>query len=496
MTATPLPRNKATMLHGWLLRAELQKIAQARLERGEPIDWTKWCWIAAATMDAIQPGRERVLMMPSGHAYGGRYYRTWAQCQPRGFLCDGKHRLALTLDEVPDAILRAARAACERAGKRRFRIFMKGSTIARLLGVTSAERKRLGLRLIGSVDADKPKLKGAAMDRKKERDRLRDERKRREAGARPRGESLAQQARDMGISPATLRKRMQRERERVTVDVTLSSPLYSAENVTLSSPSYETENTFEKQSVNAYEMQHVTLSSPHKYTEGISLATVESAPHGSEQPMASDGAEAPAPLKARGALPDDRDIYAVAVPQFDGAVDLDEAPAPIPIDDQSPFDGPATYDERCYRSVLPAENEYADRDEAPPPRGATPRAPLPPRPDLPESIPGRNLIQALGPELGHLVHLKAHSCASAMLKARSPFDSAEGNAARMGKVWHHAYVNLRRELIRRGATFQQCLIAGSGMAAITSRETADAARYGSFQAAAVVGNVAACTMAN
>jgi hypothetical protein len=253
------------MLYGWILRAELQKLLPSFLERGG--DPYPWAYCAATTLDAIAPGRNRVLFMPSGHAYRGKYFRTWAECTPQNILCEGKNRLALTLDEVPSAILRAAEAACKAAGKRRFHIFLKGSTIARMLGVTQAERERLGLRLIGAIDT------GTQMDaaeKKRERDRRRDECKRREAGAKPRSETAAEQARQEGISPATLRKRKQRERERQAQHVTFSSPLNAGPNVTHSSPLHEAENTILNQVDKEREMKHVTLSSPHKYYEVIS----------------------------------------------------------------------------------------------------------------------------------------------------------------------------------------------------------------------------------
>lgn len=265
---SPLPRSPSTMRHGWLLRGELQRLAASRRERGEPIDWTQWCYIAAATLDAIRPGRDRIVMMASGCPYAGRYFRTWAECLPQNLLCEGRNRLALTLEEVPDDILRAAEAACKTVGKRRHRTFLKGSTIGRLLGVTSPERQRLGLRIIIAMDDD-ISIKRAAVERKRERDRLRDERKRRAAGAKPRGETIAEQAKKLGISRAALVKRRQRESQNVHT----SSPLDEAENVHNSSPLHEPSKMIENQSDSAIEATHVHSSSRDKYYVVVSSVT-------------------------------------------------------------------------------------------------------------------------------------------------------------------------------------------------------------------------------
>ncbi len=69
---------------------------------------------------------------------------------------------------------------------------LKADAIARLIGVTLAERTRLGLCTIGACDVDRKDRRKLARERKREQDRKRQSRKRTAAGRKPRDQFLAE----------------------------------------------------------------------------------------------------------------------------------------------------------------------------------------------------------------------------------------------------------------------------------------------------------------
>lgn len=273
-TTPPLPRTGPNMRHGWLVRGELQRLAKARLESGAALDWSVWGYCIGCTLDAVEAGRNRIPTMPNGHAYGGNYFKTWAAATAFASLVAGGNAVAASLDEVPDGILAAVEKGCQRARARRHHRFLKGATIGRLLAVTDAERLAGDIRIIHAASATE---KGSpVLDRKRERDRLRDAAKRRAAGAKPRSETIAAEARRMGISPKALQKKRQRERAKTThvsnsspvaepQNVSNSSPLVDVSDVSNSSPLVETENGVGNHIVMSDETTHVSNSSLHIY---------------------------------------------------------------------------------------------------------------------------------------------------------------------------------------------------------------------------------------
>lgn len=453
----PLPRTREAKRYGWLIKAEGQKVLKSRLKRGEPIDLYQAAYCIAVAIDAVAPGRDRLVMMDNGHAYGGVYWQSWGECSPFNVLCTGANRLALSLHEVPDDLLRATERACKDARARLRHKFHKGKTIGRLLGVTSEERKRLGLRIIGAVDADKSKLKEAAVEKKREHDRIRAETKRRDAGAKARKESIAEKARELGISPGAMRVRLHRERLKCNGFVAKYEGVACNGFVA----PIETSEAIEETRDCGANSAHVTVSSRHKYCETISLAAHDH-PSGETQPAGNaDGNPVPAALES--AAPD--------------------APAAEP-----PTTPPETIAITADGERPEETADAGGRAEAPPPAIASPgkrrytfgpnprRQPLPPQPDMPEGVPGRNLLQEIGVDLGAFVIRRSHEAAALMLKSCDPIASPEDNVAAMVLVWEKSWSLLRRELIRDGADFRTCIIAQRGMAAITHRETSARSR--------------------
>jgi len=87
----------------------------------------------------------------------------------------------------------------------------RADQVAKMLGVTFAERQALDLRTIGACDVDRKERARIAAESRRERDRERDERRRRKAGAKPRAkflaESVAAEARRLGVSRQAIYKR-------------------------------------------------------------------------------------------------------------------------------------------------------------------------------------------------------------------------------------------------------------------------------------------------
>ncbi|MGJ0506164.1 MAG: hypothetical protein ACR652_03330 [Methylocystis sp.] len=224
-------------------------------------------------------------------------------------------------------------------------------------------------------------------------------------------DTLAEQARAMGISPATLRKRLQRERQRQQ----------QAEPVTLS------------------------RAEPQR-AEPVTLETSETpAPLFLTDPDVAKSAVAGAPAGAR--------------------------PAPAASSSEKG---------RGSRYIIGPAGQ---------------RPPLPPQPHMPASIPGRNILQAIGVENGALVIRLAHEAALIMLRARDLDGDPADNALRMIAVWEEQRRAMRRELVSRGASFVDCLHATAAFAAITERETAEASRYSAPAPVAFKGHAAAQPMA-
>jgi hypothetical protein len=374
-------------------------------------------------------------------------------------------------------------------------VLMDGASLGRAVGLTHELRDELKVWLIWPAGATADDLaarrlvraeRSANRETEKERDRMRKDKTRRSAGKMTRAEYLARAAlireacATAEISRDTFDRRPPSERERLLDAVRKvraeSAPVPSAESATA-------------------------------FAESVSGETINIDAGVSEQLSANLAADAGAPLKARHAdePADIADIYETDEALFDDLPPIGEAPEPIPMTSAEAFAGPASYDERLPvmlgdapdSIIVPAAaeapkpspaisahpfamaNEYRDREDMPAPRGAQPRPPLPPHPDMPVAVPGRNLLEALGVELGALVIQRAHEAVPRMLAARDGRCSAADNCLRMASVWEVEWRSLRREMVSRGATFAQCTVAQHGLAAITSRETRDASRYSS-----------------
>lgn len=108
---------------------------------------------------------------------------------------------------------------------RKHRRLVTADEAARRLWVGLEERDDLRLRTIGASDCSKAKRAEYAKDRRRERDRLRIEGKRRAKGSVPRAEYLANstaaEARRLGVSVSTLRR--QRKRAAQACDAGVSS---------------------------------------------------------------------------------------------------------------------------------------------------------------------------------------------------------------------------------------------------------------------------------
>jgi len=131
-----------------------------------------------------------------------RWLISWAQHNPRskdpvGALMFAAERMGRPISEAhAETILDEAKT-----GRR----YHKADSVGRWLGVTYAVRERLGFTTIGCIDVSK---RGRRLLRK-QRDRLYQQRKRREKGARPQSESLSatQPWEELGMSRRTWYRR-------------------------------------------------------------------------------------------------------------------------------------------------------------------------------------------------------------------------------------------------------------------------------------------------
>jgi hypothetical protein len=123
----------------------------------------------------------------------------------------------------------AAAIAKEASNTRKYFKYLKADSLARCLGVTFAQRQRLRLKTIGSVDVNKH----ARKDIRRIRDKVKKEWKRRANGVQPRAEyelnSTAAIARAQGVSRMTIYRRRKRaaEQARDRPDVTCVSAVFS-----------------------------------------------------------------------------------------------------------------------------------------------------------------------------------------------------------------------------------------------------------------------------
>jgi hypothetical protein len=91
---------------------------------------------------------------------------------------------------------------------------MQADTVARLLGVTREIRAALDLRTIGAVDFDKAARTASRKVSNAQTSRRAKAAKRSQTREEYVARSIAEEARALGITPAALRKRKQRQRER------------------------------------------------------------------------------------------------------------------------------------------------------------------------------------------------------------------------------------------------------------------------------------------
>jgi hypothetical protein len=498
-----------------LRRAQLQKIARHR--RGDAsFPWRRW---ARATVN-------ETLAIPSGvHIIDGAR-QTWAAANAATALCFGKNAAFEAVSQVPQHILAEVEAGAAEALAVGAHLLTDGASLGRAVGLTHELREELKTWLIWPAGATRDGLTARAADRAAERwakDRERKQKQRRDSGMIDRTEyeanSIAAQARVLGIKPDTLRARLRRAAGAVTPDVAsdnagATTPV-TPHVVGLSSCNIDKKGCADTLATDRYSISQkarelgispgalrVRLHRERQRQAALERAVpVTLTTRSLETPSAPTALptnlviDAVAPLKARPAdtCADISDIYAYAEPLFDDLPPMGEAPEPIPTALADVLDGPVPYDERIPftppgdDSPAPStemrahpvviQDEYSDREPMPPPRGARPRPPLPPHPDMPAAVPGRNLLEALGVELGALVIRRAHESVPRMLAARDSRASVSDNLLRSISVWEFEHRNLRRELIQRGASFRDCIIAMHGMAAITERETRDASPY-------------------
>jgi len=233
--------------HRWFMSklriSNLQKLAYANSKNPE-FDWEKLGYCCGALLREFEPRKYRFV---------GKTERwmSWPDCSPETILARGKYRLECSIGNVPDHIVSAVEKGIARS--RGFKGVMGGELIAKVMGVTYEVRTLLDLRAIGAIDVPKADRAAIAAKRRKKRNAELKVKARQRSGATPRSESVASQARAMGISPSALRQRQCRERRKRSqiiemsnnvVDVTFSAPhkntkyskLCADENVTFVVP--------------------------------------------------------------------------------------------------------------------------------------------------------------------------------------------------------------------------------------------------------------------
>ncbi|MGJ0505671.1 MAG: hypothetical protein ACR652_00770 [Methylocystis sp.] len=211
---------------------DLQRLARAHVhDHGYP--WRKWACFVANLLLTAAPGDhvfEQTERSVSGHAYDRTTLtktRTkvvrWPQVSAAVVLCYGAHRLFDRPDQAPPEILAAVKQGVADALSSGRRVRYTASDIGRALGVTAAEKLAAEAWSVEAVDVTSEEWAEIMRHRRNEKQRAR----RRAKGMPSIAQSIAAQARALGIKPNTLRTHLRRQKaraEKVGGDVPFVKP--------------------------------------------------------------------------------------------------------------------------------------------------------------------------------------------------------------------------------------------------------------------------------
>jgi hypothetical protein len=221
-SATKKKRRGSLRLFTALTLSDLRAVARFHVEASAPdFAWFTLGHIAGSFLRRFEPSR------------------IWPECSPDAIL--GMNRPAAfrvfpTREDIPPHVVEALELGI--AHSRNNPSTPGQDKLAELFDVDLAMRKKLRLRRVGATDLKYAERQKASDAKKRERTAARMKAKRKEQGATPRDESIAETARGLGMKPATLRARIRREKERdfgakvqahenVTKPVTFSCPRLS-----------------------------------------------------------------------------------------------------------------------------------------------------------------------------------------------------------------------------------------------------------------------------
>jgi len=216
-----LPQARAAWFPISRLRQDcLKRIARDR--RDDPnFPWRKLAAFLANEARFLPPGLYFVK--------GLRGAQTWYGAHVASILYWGKNPIFDDDETAPPWIVAEVRAGIADAPPNKPHIRRTACDFAKGLGVSAADRERLAAWLVGAVDRNEDQLRDDAMARKRDRDRKCAAKRRLVKGAKPRQQyeagSIAARSREMGISPATLRKRLSRQKSKAFEHVTCPSSL-------------------------------------------------------------------------------------------------------------------------------------------------------------------------------------------------------------------------------------------------------------------------------
>lgn len=211
----PLCNTNKNRARGYALLTELLGLAKLRISRREILDWPTWGYCMAATILAVEPGRQRKPQVYKGVLLQSIAYAHWPDCDVRAVLSFGKPPLFPCEEAVPPEIWREVEKAVERARLSPLRGFMSGDALARFLKVSREEVECLGLRVVNGVDFTSADRR----ERRRQSSIQRKEDKRRQSGSIPRDEYLGNSVtrlapwQELGISRASFYRKPKQERD-------------------------------------------------------------------------------------------------------------------------------------------------------------------------------------------------------------------------------------------------------------------------------------------
>lgn len=203
-----------------LRRSQLQKIATARRDDPE-FPWRKW---ARAVVN-------ETMFLDAGEYDADGTKTGWMAANATTALCYGKNAPFLVMSEVPDPIRTECEAGAKDALKHGVHLLTDGATLGRAIGLTWQLQEELKTWLVwpaGATADDLEARRKARAAERKSKDRIRKQQQRREEGMTARRESIAAQARELGIKPNTLRTRLRRA---AATPVTPNVPFLSTTNI-------------------------------------------------------------------------------------------------------------------------------------------------------------------------------------------------------------------------------------------------------------------------